>query len=202
MSGTVVAALLAALVGICLLWRRAQRRRSGRAPDAANGRWAKSELFIEATYTVVSAGSQPTACCGGMCSGSACLQSSQQQSSGADSGDSCSPPSLHVTSPMPTPTHLVLVAVASIFGKNGSERSGAASEGSAGSGAATPPGATDDDPILVQKCSLHGLRDGIRCNASPGGASHAPQPDQQIVFLHAAGTPPHDPSVLSVLTKQ
>jgi hypothetical protein len=40
-SGTVVAVLLAALVGICLLWRRAQRRRGGVSPAAANSRWSK-----------------------------------------------------------------------------------------------------------------------------------------------------------------
>jgi hypothetical protein len=41
-SGTVVAVLLAALVGICLLWRRAQRRRGGASPIAPNSRWSKS----------------------------------------------------------------------------------------------------------------------------------------------------------------
>ena len=40
-SGTVVAVLLAALVGICLLWRRAQRRRGGVSP-VAGSRWSKS----------------------------------------------------------------------------------------------------------------------------------------------------------------
>ena len=46
-SGTVVAALLAALVGICLLWRRAQRRRGGASPMATNSRWSKSACLLQ-----------------------------------------------------------------------------------------------------------------------------------------------------------
>ena len=60
-SGTVVAVLLAALVGICLLWRRAQRRRGGVSPAAANSRWSKS-VYPSVQTPAQSGSDRPHAC--------------------------------------------------------------------------------------------------------------------------------------------
>ena len=64
-----VAVLLAALVGICLLWRRAQRRRGGVSPAAANSRWSKSATLSyvdECSFSFGSAISAPGTRTGGI----------------------------------------------------------------------------------------------------------------------------------------